>query len=165
MEQAPVPEQKTNWTLRHKVISSGLLAALVLVGLGGVGLANHNQNQSSVKGIAITKAVPSPTPSKTPTPSPSPTPSPTRVPTKTPIFVPTQASSQSIESAPAENNTGLSNNNYYENSSGNEVHSPANSNNGGVPAGATAQCGDGTYSFSQHHSGTCSHHGGVAQWF
>lgn len=34
----------------------------------------------------------------------------------------------------------------------------------GAPAGATAQCKDGTYSMSQHHSGTCSHHGGVASW-
>jgi hypothetical protein len=32
------------------------------------------------------------------------------------------------------------------------------------PPGATARCSDGTYSFSQHHSGTCSHHGGVAVW-
>lgn len=32
------------------------------------------------------------------------------------------------------------------------------------PPGATARCRDGTYSFSQHHSGTCSHHGGVAKW-
>jgi hypothetical protein len=31
-----------------------------------------------------------------------------------------------------------------------------------VPAGATAECRDGSYSFSQHHSGTCSRHGGVA---
>jgi hypothetical protein len=33
-----------------------------------------------------------------------------------------------------------------------------------APAGATAICVDGTYSFSQTRSGTCSHHGGVAQW-
>jgi hypothetical protein len=32
------------------------------------------------------------------------------------------------------------------------------------PPGATAQCRDGTFSFSQHRSGTCSHHGGVAAW-
>jgi hypothetical protein len=32
------------------------------------------------------------------------------------------------------------------------------------PPGATAICRDGTYSFSQHRSGTCSHHGGVARW-
>jgi hypothetical protein len=31
--------------------------------------------------------------------------------------------------------------------------------------GATAQCNDGTLSFSAHHQGTCSHHGGVAIWF
>src|SRR5271155_307420 len=30
--------------------------------------------------------------------------------------------------------------------------------------GATAQCCDGTWSFSLHRSGTCSHHGGVCQW-
>ena len=33
-----------------------------------------------------------------------------------------------------------------------------------APAGATARCRDGTYSYSQHRSGTCSHHGGVAAW-
>src|SRR2546423_15303083 len=32
------------------------------------------------------------------------------------------------------------------------------------PRGATALCRDGTYSFSKHHSGTCSYHGGVAKW-
>lgn len=58
---------------------------------------------------------------------------------------------------------GLSNDNYYTNSDGNSVHSPARDSDG-VPAGATAVCEDGTYSFSQHRSGTCSHHGGVARW-
>ena len=33
-----------------------------------------------------------------------------------------------------------------------------------APAGSTAKCKDGTYSKSQHHRGTCSHHGGVAAW-
>lgn len=57
----------------------------------------------------------------------------------------------------------LSNNRHYINSDGRSVHSPAHAS-GGVPAGATAVCGDGTYSFSQHHRGTCSHHGGVSRW-
>lgn len=57
---------------------------------------------------------------------------------------------------------GLSNDSYYTNVDGNQVHSPAYSNT--APAGASAQCRDGTYSFSQHRSGTCSHHGGVADW-
>jgi hypothetical protein len=59
--------------------------------------------------------------------------------------------------------TELSNDNYYTNSAGNEVHSPAYSDDG-VPPGASAICRDGTYSFSQSRRGTCSHHGGVAQW-
>lgn len=33
-----------------------------------------------------------------------------------------------------------------------------------APPGATAKCVDGEYSFSKHHQGTCSGHGGVAQW-
>ena len=35
---------------------------------------------------------------------------------------------------------------------------------GSTRAGPTARCRDGTYSYSLHHSGTCSHHGGVAAW-
>lgn len=34
----------------------------------------------------------------------------------------------------------------------------------GWPKGATAKCRDGTFSYSQHHSGTCSRHGGVRVW-
>jgi len=41
---------------------------------------------------------------------------------------------------------------------------PAAASGGAAPPGATARCRDGTYSFSQHRSGTCSHHGGVAAW-
>ncbi len=59
--------------------------------------------------------------------------------------------------------TSLSNGNSYSNVNGNPVHSPAYSSNG-VPAGATAQCRDLTYSFSLHRSGTCSYHGGVLHW-
>jgi hypothetical protein len=32
------------------------------------------------------------------------------------------------------------------------------------PPDATAQCCDGSWSHSQHRSGTCSHHDGVCQW-
>lgn len=53
-------------------------------------------------------------------------------------------------------------NGTYVNSAGNTVCSPYSSPS--PPEGATAQCGDGTYSFSQSHSGTCSHHGGVSVW-
>jgi hypothetical protein len=33
------------------------------------------------------------------------------------------------------------------------------------PAGATARCNDGTYSFAAHHQGACSTHGGVAVFY
>ena len=58
----------------------------------------------------------------------------------------------------------LSNHNTYTNRDSNAVHAPARSLSGTVPQGATARCRDATYSFSRHHSGTCSRHGGVASW-
>lgn len=53
-------------------------------------------------------------------------------------------------------------NGTYVNSAGNTVCSPEHAPS--PPAGATAECEDGTYSFSESRSGTCSHHGGVARW-
>lgn len=51
---------------------------------------------------------------------------------------------------------------YYRNVDGELVRSPTFSNT--APSGASARCGDGSYSFSRHRRGTCSHHGGVAEW-
>jgi hypothetical protein len=53
---------------------------------------------------------------------------------------------------------------HYKAKDGREVHSPAKSTHDQVPVGASAQCRDGTYSFSQHRRGTCSHHRGVGAW-
>jgi hypothetical protein len=52
----------------------------------------------------------------------------------------------------------------YTNRKGDSVHRPAHTVSGAVPAGATAQCRDASYSFSENHRGTCSHHGGVSRW-
>jgi hypothetical protein len=57
---------------------------------------------------------------------------------------------------------GHSSSHYYTNSSGHHVHRPEFSRR--APRGASAHCADGSYSFSEHASGTCSHHGGVANW-
>jgi Protein of unknown function (DUF3761) len=53
-------------------------------------------------------------------------------------------------------------NGTYVNSKGHTVKRPENCS--AAPQGATAQCRDGSYSFSQTHRGTCSHHCGVAKW-
>jgi hypothetical protein len=52
----------------------------------------------------------------------------------------------------------------YINSQGEWVPSPTRTADGQPPAGASAKCRDGTFSFSKSRSGTCSHHGGVAEW-
>lgn len=51
----------------------------------------------------------------------------------------------------------------YTNTYGNTVQSPTQYDS--RPSGASAQCRDGSYSFSQSRRGTCSHHGGVAEWY
>ena len=55
----------------------------------------------------------------------------------------------------------LTSHNHYTNISGHYVHGPSRMIGGGRPAGASAHCSDGTWSFSEHARGTCSHHGGI----
>jgi len=62
------------------------------------------------------------------------------------------------------NEAELKSHRHYRANDGHEVHAPARSTHDQVPAGASAKCRDGTYSFSQHRRGTCSHHGGVTNW-
>lgn len=57
--------------------------------------------------------------------------------------------------APASSSSGSG----YTNVDGNHVASPSSD-----PTGASAQCRDGSYSYSQHRSGTCSSHGSVSRW-
>jgi hypothetical protein len=46
-----------------------------------------------------------------------------------------------------------------------QVLAPAKTPAPAHPSGATAKCNDGTFSYSAHHSGSCSHHGGVAVFY
>jgi hypothetical protein len=65
---------------------------------------------------------------------------------------------------PAPSDSQLVEHGSYINKDGIRVHSPAHTKNGEAPVGASAQCRDGSYSFSKHHQGTCSHHRGVSRW-
>ena len=69
-----------------------------------------------------------------------------------------------VEPGTTPDEANLSNHNTNTNRDGNTVHAPARSLSGKAPEGATARCRDATYSFSRHRSGTCSRHGGVADW-
>lgn len=73
-----------------------------------------------------------------------------------------ETSPRAEKGAPKAGGGGTSTDRYYRNIDGNLVRSPTFSNK--APEGATARCGDGSYSFSRHRRGTCSHHGGVAGW-
>jgi hypothetical protein len=53
---------------------------------------------------------------------------------------------------------------HYKATNGNTVHSPSMTKGDVAPAGASAKCRDGSWSFSQSRRGTCSHHGGVGNW-
>jgi hypothetical protein len=46
-----------------------------------------------------------------------------------------------------------------------ETRAPSRSPAANAPADATAKCKDGTYSHTRTHTGACSHHGGVAEWY
>lgn len=119
----------------------GWILALTLGGAALYGLYINNNSTDAASGYQQQQTAPATTPSTTPTPS---------------------STQQAQPSAPASQPV-LSNDSHYTNVDGKVVHSPAKSS-AGIPAGATAVCGDGSYSFSQHRQGTCSHHGGVARW-
>jgi len=71
-----------------------------------------------------------------------------------------RAAAQNVTTSP----TALVEQGSYTNKEGFEVHRPAHTVSGQAPAGASAQCRDGSYSFSMNHRGTCSRHGGVSRW-
>lgn len=144
-----------------ETIKTYLGIASVVLGLGffnSIG-SSHTQVQGVQATPASVIATNTPTPTIIPTLVPTATVIPTVVPTSTPAPYVAPTTVQTF-TQPAAVNT--SNNKTYINSAGNEIQSPSYSDS--VPAGASAICGDGTYSFSQSRRGTCSHHGGVASW-
>jgi Protein of unknown function (DUF3761) len=110
------------------------------------------------------------TPSASPTPYVSATPA---AATPTAVAAPTPAATPAANPAPANGSGngggsgagsggGTCAADEYRNVDGQCIPRPRQAD--APPPGATAQCNDGTYSFSTHRSGTCSHHGGVRRW-
>jgi hypothetical protein len=144
-----------------------VLAAGVLVAGCGVG-AVPPKDQGSVGVLETptstysTPAYSSPVPTETTTPVATTSEAPaatTAAPPATKAAAPKTTVAKpktTAQAAPAPAECGAD---YYRNSDGNCVHRPSDN-----PSGATAQCKDGTYSYSQHRSGTCSGHGGVKTW-
>lgn len=139
--------KKKNWFVRHKIITG-------LIGLFIIGsIASSNQT----KPAKVTPITPQTNYLQDLSKKVETKPSAPEVKT-----VPTASSIKIEETVVPTSENQLSNDNYYINDSGEEVHSPAYS--ASIPAGATAKCKDGTYSFSKNRRGTCSKHKGVAKW-
>ncbi|WP_328810656.1 DUF3761 domain-containing protein [Rhodococcus sp. NBC_00294] len=100
----------------------------------------------TVEPVVVPMAVPDPVPAYTPAPEP----------------VYTSAPEPPSSSSDGGYGGGSCGGDSYINSAGNCVQSPMSAPS--APAGASAQCNDGTYSFSQSRRGTCSGHGGVGTW-
>jgi hypothetical protein len=136
-------------------------ALAVLVGLGGCGPSDTGTG-SAPSGSPAAVASPSDSPSDSPTPTAAAAqPAPTTAAPTTEAAAPPQAADPTTPAAQQQQQSACGGD-YYINSDGNCVHRPVQAP--GPPAGATARCNDGTWSFSQHRSGTCSGHGGVAEW-
>ena len=84
----------------------------------------------------------------------------TSAPTK--ASAPTKTSAPTKAPAPKKSSSSCDSSTHYVNSSGNCVLRPTDAAH--APGGPSAKCKDGTFSSSQHRSGTCSRHGGVAEW-
>jgi predicted lipid-binding transport protein (Tim44 family) len=125
-----------------------------VVWLAGGALAAPSQTPAPAKATSPASAATS-SPVLTATPAPIPT----NTPGAAPASAPAVSQGPATVSSSGEPSCGRDS---YVNVDGNCVQRPVSSSS--APAGATAQCTDGTYSFSQHRSGTCSHHGGVAAW-
>ena len=135
MEQQPKPQELAQKDNWFGSHKALLCFSIVALFFLSFALFNRNPNQTAVQGAST--AIPTSTHTLLPTDT-------TATPTPTAFIVPTQPTVQPTQ-PPATQAQGVS---------------TASS----VPTGATAKCADGTYSFSQHRSGTCSHHGGVAEW-
>ena len=148
MNDNQIPER--SWFSKHPVLT-------VLLGIGAIGIISSafDGDNSSYQKAIIYNPTPTPTSVQTsfPTPAVNTYQQNATYPSYTSVPIPTTYQAPQPQGEV----------NYYTNTAGNEVQSPTYYDS--RPAGASARCRDGTYSFSQSRRGTCSYHGGVAQWY
>ena len=167
LRPAPVTSAAPTYTDRSKRKNRGRTALLVAVSVVGLvwvaGRARGDDDKPTVTSTLAPRSEPRYVTTAEFVPvtlAPSPTiPVPTLAPPPAPL--PTAAASPAPvpQGDPPPQDCGPES---YINVDGNCIPSPVQAPT--APAGATAQCRDGTWSFSQHRQGTCSHHGGVDQW-
>lgn len=141
--------------MRHtflKAASGLVLGFAVLTGCGDIA-APATVITTTTTPPPMTYPVPAAPVTSTTTPTSTTTSSPTSVQPLVP------AAPSPVAAPPKKAVTAECGTDYYRNVDGNCVHRP-----GGDPAGASAKCKDGSYSYSQNRRGTCSGHGGVATW-
>lgn len=159
------PQSREWYQKKRYTLPIGLIAVVSLLSATGDSVPANSQSasvnqavsapvqntaqESSLRGTQPVTPITSPTPSRETAPSYNPAPTPTPPPVVT-------APSQAPAPAPTTDR-------YYTNVDGDQIQSPTYAPS--RPAGATARCNNGTYSFSQNRRGTCSHHGGVAVWY
>lgn len=154
------PDRRSWFKKKRYIIPLGLATVLIIAGLSN-NSSQPTETQGQVQGIQIQSQVPSIDNQLSPRPQQD---------TTTPdTIAPDNTSFDTIldQDNTSDNSDNLSNDNYYTNTNGDSIHSPAYNldNPNEIPAGASAQCNDGTYSFSASRRGTCSHHGGVSVWY
>lgn len=154
------------------VAAPALIASLTVAGCGNSGLSRNIRPAAAVSSAPTPAVAVAPVTASTTAPVPTLSSTPAVVATTTPpVPAYTAPPSAAYIPAPAQAHvpppaTALppvpAGDGSYTNVDGKSIPDPVSA--AAPPAGATAQCNDGTYSFSQHHSGTCSSHGGVASW-
>lgn len=136
---------------RRAIRAGAALAAALTLGFGAVAC----DDSAEPAGTKPTPSASAPaTPAGTPEPEPtrsSPSPEPGSASPTPPAPAPTPK-----EEAPASAGGSTT--------TGGTTATGGSGSTGGSHSGASAVCNDGSTSYSAHRRGTCSHHGGVAQW-